>query len=180
MMKLVSNQNSYLREVRESQKVFSALVNAMEKSHKAVIAAIEERQRDEEKRVETLVTELQQEIQELRKGATEIDPQDPVNGDQNDDTMPVYEVGPLPCFQNGESRQHLKKCACLQNWASLSCLSEMKDWSQVSVETDPCIGVTRRALSDIMEKIRAEVNRLSKSGKCTKFIHLLQDFLESD
>lgn len=53
----------------------------------------------------------------------------------------------------------------VQNWASITCLSEMKDWSQVTVETDPCVGVTRRALSDMMEKIRAEVNRLSKSGK---------------
>lgn len=89
----MSHQNSYLREVRESQKIFSALVNAMEKSHKAVIAAIEERQREEEKRVETLVAELQQEIEELRKGATECDPHGPVSGGQSDDTKPVYEVG---------------------------------------------------------------------------------------
>lgn len=53
----------------------------------------------------------------------------------------------------------------MQNWPSITCLSEMKDWSQVSVETDPCIGVTRRALSNMMELIRVEVNRLSKSGK---------------
>lgn len=90
---MVSNQNSYLREVRESQKIFSALVNAMEKSHKAVIAAIEERQREEEERVETLVTELQQEIQELRKGTAESDPHGPVSGDQSDDTTQVAEVG---------------------------------------------------------------------------------------
>lgn len=81
--------------MRESQKIFSALVNAMEKSHKAVIAAIEDRQKEEENRVETLVTELQQEIQELRKAAPESDPQGPVNGDQNDDTKQVPEVGLL-------------------------------------------------------------------------------------
>lgn len=82
----MSNQNSYLREVRESQKVFSALVNAMEKSHKAVIAAIEARQAKEERRVETLVEELKQEIEELKKEITESDPQIPVNSDQSDDT----------------------------------------------------------------------------------------------
>ncbi|XP_039681597.1 bloodthirsty-related gene family, member 2 isoform X3 [Perca fluviatilis] len=43
------------------------------------------------------------------------------------------------------------------------CPSEMKDWSKVTIETDPCVGVTRRALADIMEKIKVEVNRLSKS-----------------
>ncbi|TKS92049.1 E3 ubiquitin-protein ligase TRIM39 [Collichthys lucidus] len=130
-------KNSYLREVRESQKVFSALVNAMEKSHKAVIAAIEARQAKEERRVETLVEELKQEIQELKKEITESDPQILVNSDQSDDTK--------------------------QNIASTMCPSDMKDWSKVTIETDPCIGVTRRALSEMMEMIKAEVNRLSKS-----------------
>lgn len=88
----MSNQNSYLREVRESQKVFSALVNAMEKSHKAVVAAIEERQEEEERRVETLVEKLEQEIQDLRRETTESDPQIPVNSDQSDGTKQVTVV----------------------------------------------------------------------------------------
>ncbi|KAL3986974.1 cystatin-A/B [Sarotherodon galilaeus] len=124
-------KNSYLREVRESQKIFSALVNAMEKSHKAVVAAIEERQREEESRVETLVKEIEQEIEELRKETTEPDPQ--ISGDQSDDV-----------------KRPVKPC-------------EMKDWSKVTIETDPCIGVTRRALSDVLEQIKLEVNRLSKA-----------------
>ncbi|XP_053300182.1 E3 ubiquitin-protein ligase TRIM39 [Pleuronectes platessa] len=130
-------KSSYLREVRESQKVFSALVYAMEKSHKTVVTAIEDRQRDEEKRVETLVTELEQEIQELRKETTESDHQISVIDDQSDDTKQI-------------------------NLKAISLL-DMKDWSKVTVETDPCFGVTRRALSDIVDKMRAEVNRLSKS-----------------
>ena len=70
--------------MRESQKVFSALVNAMEKSHKAVVAAIEERQLEEERRVETLVEEIKQEIEELRKETgAESDPQIPVNYNEN-------------------------------------------------------------------------------------------------
>lgn len=89
---MVSNQNSYLKEVRESQKVFSALVNAMEKSHKAVVAAIEERQKEEESRVETMVKELEEEIQELRKETTECDTQISVNGDQSDDSKQVTVV----------------------------------------------------------------------------------------
>ncbi|XP_044038184.1 bloodthirsty-related gene family, member 2 [Siniperca chuatsi] len=130
-------KNSYLREVRESQKVFSALVNAMEKSHKAVVAAIEERRGEEEKRVGILVGELEQEIHELRKEAAESDPEIPVNSDQSDDMK--------------------------QNSVSTLCPSEMKEWSKVTIETDPCVGVTRRALSDMMEKIKVEINRLSKS-----------------
>jgi len=41
----------------------------------------------------------------------------------------------------------------------------MKDWSKVTIETDPCVGVTRRALSDILEKIKVEANRLAKTGE---------------
>lgn len=133
-------KNSYLREVRESQKVFSTLVSVMEKSHRAVISAIEERQREEERKVERLVTELEQEIQKLRKETTETEPQISANDDQSDDTKQVT-----------------------VNIVSTVCPAEMKDWSRVTIETDPCIGVTRRALSDVMEKVKAEVNRLSKS-----------------
>lgn len=43
-------------------------------------------------------------------------------------------------------------------------ITEMKDWTKVALETDPCVGVTRQALSDVWEKIKVEVNRLSKSG----------------
>lgn len=82
----MSNQSSYLREVRESQKVFSALVHAMEKSHKAVVSEIEERERHEEKRVDTLVKELEQEIEMLRRETAESDPQIPEPNDQSDDT----------------------------------------------------------------------------------------------
>lgn len=133
-------KNSYLREVRESQKVFSALVSAMEKSHKAVITAIEDRKKEEEKRVEQLVKELEQEIEELSKDTAENERPPSANDDLSDETKQVtVTVGPPICP------------------------SEIKDWSKVTVETDPCIGVTRRALSEMMEKIKAEVNRLSKS-----------------
>lgn len=53
----------------------------------------------------------------------------------------------------------------MQNIISTISPSDMKDWSKVTIETDPCIGVTRRALSDVMDKIKVEVNRLSKSGE---------------
>ncbi|XP_065820755.1 bloodthirsty-related gene family, member 2 [Labrus bergylta] len=133
-------KNSYLREVRESQRVFSVLVNVMEKSHKALVTAIEEKQTEEERRVETLVEELKQEIQELRKESPESDPQITENSDQSEDIKQVT-------------------VSIISN----ICPSEMKDWSKVTIETDPCLGVTRRALSEVKELIKLEVNRLSKS-----------------
>lgn len=53
----------------------------------------------------------------------------------------------------------------MQNIVSATCPSKMRDWSKVTIETDPCVGVTRRALSDIMEKMKAEIKRLSKCGE---------------
>lgn len=94
----MSNQNSYLKEVRESQKVFSALVNAMEKSHKAVVAAIEERQKEEERRMKTLVEELEQEVQDLRKETTaEPGSEILVTTDQSEGTEEVTVVRRLIC-----------------------------------------------------------------------------------
>lgn len=93
------HQNSYLREVRESQKVFSTLVQAMEKNHKAVVDAIEERKREEEKRVERLVKEIEKEIQELRKESTEPDPHIPVKSDPDDETNQVPVVITLTSFR---------------------------------------------------------------------------------
>ncbi|XP_077415835.1 bloodthirsty-related gene family, member 2 isoform X2 [Vanacampus margaritifer] len=134
-------KSSYLREVRESQKVFSALVHAMEKSHKEVVAAIEERQKEEQKKVETLVKELEQEIRELTKETAESDSLVPEkNCDQQDELKEdsTNVVPPGPPFQ-------------------------FKDWSMITIETDPCVGVTRRLLSEMMAKMKVEVNRLSKS-----------------
>ncbi|KAM9784270.1 LOW QUALITY PROTEIN: bloodthirsty-related gene family, member 2 [Syngnathus typhle] len=102
----LQEKNFYRREVRES-RVFSALVCAMQKSHKVVATAIEERQKNEQKKVESLVKEL--EIGQLTKETAEPD----------------------------------------------SLTPEKK--------SDPCLGVTRIALSEIMAKIKAKVNRLSKS-----------------
>ncbi|XP_038158540.1 bloodthirsty-related gene family, member 2 [Cyprinodon tularosa] len=123
-------KSSYLREVRESQKVFSALVCAMETTHKAVVSAIESKQKEEEQRVQKLIREIKEEIEQLRNHLNQADPQD---------------------FDQSEGMKQVVS------------LSEMKDWSRVSIESDPCVGVTRRAMSDLLEKIKLEVNRLSKA-----------------
>ncbi|XP_019752926.1 bloodthirsty-related gene family, member 2 [Hippocampus comes] len=134
-------KSSYLREVRESQKVFSALVHAMEKSHKAVVAAIEERQKEEQKKVQNLVQELEQEIRELTKESAVSDSLVPEKTSDQQDELKEDSTNVVPPGQ----------------------AVQFKDWSMVTIETDPCVGVTRRALSEMMAKIKMEVNRLSKS-----------------
>ncbi|XP_061740640.1 bloodthirsty-related gene family, member 2 [Nerophis ophidion] len=134
-------KSSYLREVRESEKVFSALVSAMEKNHKALVLAIEQCRREEEKKVHTLVTQLEQEIRELKKETA-----DPISD-------------PALSKEVTDEQEESNK----DNIAPPGRSIQMKDWSMVTIETDPCVGFTRRALSELMAKMKAEVNRLSKS-----------------
>ncbi|XP_061829463.2 bloodthirsty-related gene family, member 2 isoform X1 [Nerophis lumbriciformis] len=136
-------KSSYLREVRESQKVFSAMVSAMEKNHKALVLAIEQCQREEQKKVDTLVTELEQEIRELKKEMA-----DPISD---------------PSVSKETSDQQEESNKDISNIAPSGRTVQTKDWSMVTIETDPCVGFTRRSLSELMAKMKVEVHRLSKS-----------------
>ncbi|GAA6086382.1 bloodthirsty-related gene family, member 2 [Tachysurus ichikawai] len=40
---------------------------------------------------------------------------------------------------------------------------EMRDWSKVTLETEPCVGFTRKAMSDFVNTVRAEASKLSKA-----------------
>ena len=172
-------QTSCLREVRESQKVFSALVHSMEKSHKWVVAAIEEREQEEERKVEMLIHDLEQEIRQLRSQEHRKEPNkygsQILHSGENEDpelSAPVGTDARLWMTQHRPSLVLLwpfysrtfflvsPQCA-----SSAICPADMKDWSKVTMETDPCVAITRRALSEMMDMLKEEVNRLSKSGR---------------
>lgn len=70
-LKLV--KSTCLREVQESQRVFSNLLSTLEKSHKLVVTAVEQKQREAEKRVERLVKSLEKEILELENGQSNLE-----------------------------------------------------------------------------------------------------------
>lgn len=40
----------------------------------------------------------------------------------------------------------------------------MRDWSKVTLETDPCVGFTSQAMVDFMDTVTVEAKRLSKAG----------------
>lgn len=67
------HQSSCLREVRESRRVFSALLSSVDAAHKAVVTSVEEKQREAEKRVDRLVGDLEKEILQLKGGQTKPD-----------------------------------------------------------------------------------------------------------
>ncbi|XP_055041824.2 bloodthirsty-related gene family, member 2 [Misgurnus anguillicaudatus] len=123
-------KNSCLKEVQESHKVFSSLLSTLEKSHKLVMAAVEQKQKQAEKRVDRLVKELEREIQELN------------NGHASSELL--------------NDKERLKK--------SFSHIPKpMRDWSKVTLETDPCVGFTRQAVVDFVDIVMQESKRLSKA-----------------
>ncbi|XP_076866165.1 bloodthirsty-related gene family, member 2 [Brachyhypopomus gauderio] len=122
-------KSTCIREVQESQRVFSILLSSLEEAHKDLVASVEEKQKEAERRVDRLVDSLEKEILELKEMKSE----HPLN-----------------------SREHLTK--------SFSHLPrEMRDWSKVSLETDPCVGFTRRAVVDFMNTVKFEADKLSKA-----------------
>ncbi|XP_062846907.1 bloodthirsty-related gene family, member 2 [Trichomycterus rosablanca] len=122
-------KSSCLREVQESHRVFSALLSTAEMAHKAVVAQVEEKQMEAEKRVDQLVKELEGEIAELRSG-------------QNVQENLL------------ESKEHLRK-------SFVHLPREMKDWTKVRLETEPCVGFTRKGVNDLMNAVRMEADKLS-------------------
>ncbi|XP_026882587.2 bloodthirsty-related gene family, member 2 [Electrophorus electricus] len=122
-------KSSCLREVQESQRVFSALLSSLEEAHKDMVAAVEQKQKEAEKRVDRLVDALEKEIIELKQTKAE---------------NPV------------DSKEHLKK-----SFSDLP--KEMRDWSKVNLETDPCVGFTRKAVVGFMNIVTVEANKLSKA-----------------
>ncbi|MCI4391834.1 hypothetical protein PGIGA_G00138780 [Pangasianodon gigas] len=55
-----------------------------------------------------------------------------------------------------DSKEHLRK-------SFIHLPREMRDWSKVTLETDLCVGFTRKAVSDFINTVRTEANKLSKA-----------------
>ncbi|XP_028842465.1 bloodthirsty-related gene family, member 2 [Denticeps clupeoides] len=124
-------QASCHQEIQESHRVFSTLLSFVEQSHQSVLATVEEKQRQAERRVDKLVRELDREILDLKGNISE-------TKDQQSDQ--------------------------LKRWGSQHSLgpAEMRDWSRVTLEIDPCVGTVRGAVLDLMDKVLVQANQLSK------------------
>ncbi|XP_051988014.1 bloodthirsty-related gene family, member 2 [Xyrauchen texanus] len=125
-------KNTCLKEVQESQRVFSSLLSTLEQSHKLVVDAVEQKQREAEKRVDRLVKSLEKEILDLKSEHTQ------------------------PEHLRLDDKERLKK-----SFSHIPAV--MRDWSKVTLETDPCVGFTRQAVVDFMDTAMVEARRLSKA-----------------
>ncbi|KAK6314842.1 hypothetical protein J4Q44_G00143710, partial [Coregonus suidteri] len=120
------------REISDSVQVFTDLVRSIERSQAELIEVIEEKQKAAERQAEGLIKELEQEITELKRRSTELEQ-----------------------LSHTEDHLHL-----LQSFPSLGTPPPTKDWSEISVHSDLCVGTLRRAVSQVEETIMSEVKKL--------------------
>ncbi|XP_071395899.1 E3 ubiquitin-protein ligase TRIM21-like [Centroberyx affinis] len=119
------------REIADSVRVFTALMQSVERGQAELIETIEEKQKTTEKQAEGFIKELEQEISELMKRSAEVE-------------------------QLSHTEDHLQ---LLQSFPSLNTPPHTKDWTEVSVHSS-YEGTVRRAVAQLEETLSKEMEKL--------------------
>ncbi|XP_029902060.1 E3 ubiquitin-protein ligase TRIM21-like [Myripristis murdjan] len=120
------------REIADSVRVFTALMQSVERGQAELIDMIEEKQKTTEKQAEGFIKELQQEISELMRRSTEVEQ-----------------------LSHTEDHLHL-----LQSFPSLSAPQHTKNWTEVRVHRSSYVGSVRRAVAQLGETLSKEMKKL--------------------
>ncbi|XP_055011968.1 E3 ubiquitin-protein ligase TRIM21-like [Boleophthalmus pectinirostris] len=130
-------------EMATGLQVFSALIECVERSREAFIQELQERQRQTQKQAEALILELQQEICALQQRSTEAE-----------------------TLQRSEDHLHF-----LLHSTALTPPTGLKDWSRVTLDTETYEGTAARALTELEEKLTAEIHKVFKDklGRVRQF-----------
>ncbi|KAM6895101.1 E3 ubiquitin-protein ligase TRIM39-like [Lycodopsis pacificus] len=123
------SNTSAKKETKESDRLFASLIRSVVERQTEVKAAIEEKQRGAERRAEELVDELQQEITELQRRSAELE-------DLRD------------------TEDHLN---VLQKSPSLMSPPPTREWTEVTVNPELCVGAVRGALSKLGVTLKNEL-----------------------
>ncbi|XP_029902053.1 probable E3 ubiquitin-protein ligase TRIML1 [Myripristis murdjan] len=120
------------REIADGVRVFTALMQSVERGQAELIDMIEEKQKTTEKQAEGFIKELQQEISELMRRSTEVEQ-----------------------LSHTEDHLHL-----LQSFPSLSAPPHTKNWTEVRVHRSSYVGSVRRAVAQLEETLSKEMKKL--------------------
>ncbi|XP_078138111.1 E3 ubiquitin-protein ligase TRIM21-like [Centroberyx gerrardi] len=123
------------REIADSVRVFTALMQSVERGQAELIETIEEKQKTTEKQAKGFIKELRQEISELMKRTTEME-------------------------QLSRTEDHLH---LLQSFPSLNTPPHNKDWTEVSVHRSSYEGTVRRAVAQLEETLSEEMEKLHEA-----------------
>ncbi|XP_055765819.1 E3 ubiquitin-protein ligase TRIM39-like isoform X1 [Salvelinus fontinalis] len=121
------------RIIQERLKKVKDIKLSVDLSRRDLIEVIEEKQKAVERQAEGFIKELEQEITALKRRSTELK-------------------------QLSHTEDHLQ---LLQSFSSLVCTPPLtKDWSEISVHSDLCVGTVRRAVSQLEETLNKEMEKL--------------------
>ncbi|XP_029484791.1 E3 ubiquitin/ISG15 ligase TRIM25-like [Oncorhynchus nerka] len=132
------------RVMADSLQVFTDLMDSIEKSKKELIEEVEEKQKAAENQAEGFIKELEQEINDLRRRHTELEQ-----------------------LSHTEDHLHL-----LQIFPSLYTTPNIKDWSEISVYSETCVGNLRSVLRSFVSELEKTVRRAFSE----KFNNAMEDF----
>ncbi|XP_028330559.1 E3 ubiquitin-protein ligase TRIM39-like [Gouania willdenowi] len=122
------------KEMTESDHRFASLIRCVEERQSNVNSEIKEKQKEAESRAEQLVEELQQEITELQRRTNELEK-----------------------LQNSDDHLHL-----LQIFPTLTSPPPTREWSEINVHPELCVGTVRTALTKLEKSVRTELEALKK------------------
>ncbi|XP_071315932.1 E3 ubiquitin-protein ligase TRIM21-like [Trachinotus anak] len=121
------------REIQSSSQVCTTLITTIQRHQAGLVEELKERQAEAERRAEEQLDELEQEITELQTRSSE-----------------------LQHLELTENPLHL-----LQGFPSLSKLPSTKEWSEVAVHSNNCMGTVRRAIYKLVDVCQEVANKLS-------------------
>ncbi|XP_040891349.1 E3 ubiquitin-protein ligase TRIM21-like [Toxotes jaculatrix] len=119
-------------KIEEGVQVFTALMESVQRSLNKLIEEMEEKQKSTEKQAEGFITELEQEIWELKKRSSEVE-------------------------QLSLSEDHLH---LLQNFTSLKAAPPTKDWTEVRVRPPSYEGTVVKAVAQLEETLSQDMKKL--------------------
>ncbi|KAM8747118.1 E3 ubiquitin-protein ligase TRIM39-like isoform 1-T2 [Acanthopagrus schlegelii] len=122
------------KEVKECDRLCASLIRSVEERRTEVNTEIREKQRAAERRSGELVNELQQEITELQRRSAELEE-----------------------LRNTEDHLNL-----LQRFPSLTSPPPTREWKEIGVHPELCVGTVRRALSKVNDTLSNELDSLKK------------------
>ncbi|XP_035004221.1 nuclear factor 7, ovary-like [Hippoglossus stenolepis] len=121
------------KEIQSSARVCALLISAIRKQEGALVQELKGRQGEAERTAKQTLHELEQEINELQTRGSE-----------------------LQHLELTQNPLHL-----LQGFPSLSSLPSTREWSEVVVHPDNCLGTVRRAVSALVDVCQELADQLS-------------------
>ncbi|KAK3545530.1 hypothetical protein QTP70_008050 [Hemibagrus guttatus] len=133
------NKKTKEKEKADVVDIFCALIHCIERSQAELLKVMEEKQKAAERQAEEFIKDLEQEITELKRRNTELEQ-----------------------LSHTEDHLHL-----LQIYPSLCRPPHTQDWTDVTINTHLSVETLRRALSQLQESLREEMEKLDQTVDVT-------------